>query len=300
MMFTVDIDAERPRLRALAYRMLGTVADSEDVVQESFARFYQLTSDEQHGIRNPGAWLMRVAGRVALDQLKSARTRREHYVGEWLPEPVPSDSDYAVRPPADPADVTVAAEAVSQALLILLERLSPAERAVYVLRESFELPYGEIAEVLERSPGACRQLFSVANSRLRQAGGAASSPVAPAAHDDVVRAFAAACESGDMAALAQILDPSVVLRSDGGGRVSAALRPVAGLEHVTRLLMGLRTKFPEASVGLVDTAGALGVTMNLDGSVAGIMTCAVSPAGITEIWIMRNPDKLTHWLESAP
>lgn len=297
MICTVDTDAERPRLRALAYRMLGTVADAEDVVQESFARFYQLPPDQRQLIRNPGAWLMRVASRLALDQLKSARAHREHYVGPWLPEPVPRSSDYAAGAAQDPLDAVIAAEDVSQALLVLLEQLSPAERAVYVLRESFGLPYAEIAVVLQRSAGACRQLFSVAAKRLRGSGTVTEANTAE--HDDAVRAFAAACESGDLASLAQVLDPSVILRSDGGGRVSAAQRPVLGLDHVSRLLLGLRSKYPQAAVELVEVPGTLGAALLLNGEVGGLMTCAVGPRGISDVWIMRNPDKLTLWQPSG-
>lgn len=291
-----DIDVERPRLRALAYRMLGTVADAEDVVQEGFARFYRLPSQQREEIRNPGAWLMRVVGRLALDELKSARARRVDYVGEWLPEPVPVDSEYA-GDRADPADIVSTGDAISQALLMLLESLSPAERAVYVLRESFALPYDEIADMVGRSPGACRQLLVTARRHLQA--NSPSGAVSRALHDDVVRAFAEACERGDVSALTQLLDPSVTVRSDGGGKVSAARRPVVGLDNVARLLIGLRTKYPQAHAELAEVPGAHGVVMVLHDDVAGVMTCAVGPSGISDIWIMRNPDKLTLWGQPA-
>ncbi|WP_150462266.1 sigma factor-like helix-turn-helix DNA-binding protein [Nesterenkonia ebinurensis] len=236
---------------------------------------------------------MRVTARIALDHLKSARVQREHYIGEWLPEPIPAASDFASGMATDPADAVVIQDDVSQAILILLERLTPAERAVYVLRESFALPYAEIAEILQRTPGACRQLFSTATRHLQES--FLSHQVTPIEHDDAVRAFVSACVTGDLASLAKSLDPAVVVRSDGGGKVSAARRPVVGLERVSRLLIGLRTKYPHATVQLARTPGALGAVMLLEGQIAGVMTCATGARGIASIWIMRNPDKLTLW-----
>lgn len=286
------VESEQPRLRALAYQMLGTVAEAEDAVQEAYARYYRLSEQERQEIHRPGAWLMRTTGRIALDELKSARARRTEYIGPWLPEPVPAESDYGSGHEPDPADVVSTASLVSQALLILLETLSPAERAVYVLRESFLMAHGDISQTVGRSPAACRQLLISARKRLGQSGRQA---VAPQEHDAAVRAFAAACESGDMDALAEVLDPSVTLRSDGGGKVTAALHPVDGLEKVARLLLGLREKHPEARLEIRRAAGAVAVVMMMEGQTAGVVTCQVTPQGISEIWITRNPEKLTLW-----
>lgn len=289
---TTTVESERPRLRALAYQMLGTVSEAEDAVQEAYARYYRLSEQEREEIRRPGAWLMRTTGRIALDELKSARARRTDYLGEWLPEPVPAESDYASGHQPDPADVVSTASMVSQALLILLESLSPAERAVYVLRESFLMAHGEISQTVGRSPAACRQLLISARKRLGQSG---RQTVLPQQHDDTVRAFAAACESGDMTALAEVLDPSVTLRSDGGGKATAALHPIIGLEKVTRMLRGLREKHPEARLETHRAAGALALTMVMEDQTVGVMTCSVSPQGISEVWITRNPEKLSLW-----
>lgn len=284
----IDLQAERPRLMGLAYQMLGTVQDAEDAVQEALSRFYALPETERDAVRKPGAWLMRTTARIGLDTLKSARMQREKYVGEWLPEPLPAD---AVG--ADPGAVVSSADSVSQAFLIILESLTPAERAVYVLRESFVMPYQEIAGVVGRSAGACRQLFSSAKRRLSSQTG--ETRTSRTEQDQAVRAFAAACESGDTEALAKVLDPSVVVRADGGGRVSAARRPVAGLDKVVRLFMGLRVKYPHGRVQVRRGSGALAVVLLLDEEVAGVMTCAVGAFGISDIWIMRHPDKLRFW-----
>ncbi len=223
-----DVVRERRRLLSLAYRVLGTVADAEDAVGETYVRWYRLSEEERAAVANPQAWLTRVAGRVCLDALGSARARRERYVGEWLPEPVPADlfaGTGGAAEAADPADRVSLDESVSTAFLVVLEAMTPAERVSFVLHDVFALPFAEVAAVVGRSPGAVRQLASSARRRVRE-GGAAQ--VDRLQHDAVVRAFARACRTGDVETLTRVLDPAVVLRSDGGGVVSAARRPVRG------------------------------------------------------------------------
>jgi len=287
-----DLENERGALLGLCYRMLGTVADAEDAVQETFVRWLRLTDAERAAIRNPAAWLTRVAGRVCLDMLGSARARRERYVGEWLPEPVPGDSPIAASAPIDPADRVTLDDSVSMALLVLLESLTPAERVAFVLHDVFGVPFGEIAESVGRSPDAVRQLASQARRRVQQhRAGAASREE----HDAVTRAFAAATQTGDLQSLVAVLDPDVVLRADGGGRVSAARRPVRGADRVARFLLGLPHLEPDAVVEPIRTPDGLGLIATLHGEPNALFTVDVRDGRVADIYVMRNPDKLSQW-----
>ena len=288
----IDVDNERGNLLAVCYRMLGTVADAEDAVQETYVRWLRLSEEERAAIRNPGAWLTRVAGRVCLDMLGSARARRERYVGEWLPEPVPEDSPVAASVPVDPADRVALDDSVSLALLVVLESLTPAERVAFVLHDVFGVPFDEIAATLGRSSAAVRRLALHARRRVqeRRAGDASR-----AEHDAVARAFAAATTTGDLDALVSVLDPGVVLRSDGGGRASAALRPVAGADRVARFLLGLPRLEPDAVLHAVQTPDGLGFLATLRDEPSAQFTLRVRDGRITDVYIMRNPDKLTQW-----
>lgn len=287
-----DLENEREPLLGLCYRMLGTVADAEDAVQETFVRWLRLTDAERAAIRNPAAWLTRVAGRVCLDMLGSARARRERYVGEWLPEPVPGDSPIAAPAPIDPADRVTLDDSVSMALLVLLESLSPAERVAFVLHDVFGVPFGEIAESVGRSPDAVRQLASQARRRVQQHRARAASREQ---HDAVTRAFAAATQTGDLQSLVAVLDPDVVLRADGGGRVSAARRPVRGADRVARFLLGLPRLEPDAVVEAIRTPDGLGLIATLHGEPSALFTLAVRDGRVADIYVMRNPDKLSQW-----
>jgi RNA polymerase sigma-70 factor, ECF subfamily len=285
------LEGERVGLMRLAYRMLGTVADAEDAVQETYVRWYRLTEDERAVIENPGAWLTRVASRVCLDMLGSARARRERYVGEWLPEPIPEGSVLASAMP-DPLDRITLDDSVSTALLVVLEALTPAERVAFVLHDVFAMPFAEIAEIVGRSPDACRQLASTARRHVRERRAAAASRES---HDALVRAFAVACATGDLAALTATLDPEVQLRSDGGGIRSAARRPVRGADNVARFVLGLMRMRPLAVITPTDTPDGLGFVIREDGVVEGVMLLRVEGYRIADVWIMRNPEKLTLW-----
>ncbi|WP_299960581.1 RNA polymerase sigma factor SigJ [uncultured Modestobacter sp.] len=277
---------QRQHLTAVAFRMLGTTADAEDAVQETYARWYRLTEAERAAIDRPAAWLTRVVSRVCLDVLGSARARRERYVGEWLPEPVPAG---AVD---DPAERAALGDSVGLALLVVLETLTPAERVVFVLHEVFAVPYGEIAEAVGRSRGACRQL---ATSARRRVDAARADAPAPARRDAVVRAFAAACAGGDLAALVALLDPDVVLRSDGGGVVSAARNPVRGAVQVARFLLGLVAKNPGVVLEEVTTGDGVGYAWRDDRGMRGVLVLRVAGDRPTDVWIVLNPEKLTRW-----
>jgi RNA polymerase sigma-70 factor (ECF subfamily) len=251
-----------------------------------------------------------VVSRICLDELRSARARREQYVGEWLPEPLPTQVaggpfGAAKAASADPLDKVTLDESVSTALLVVLESLSPAERVAFVLHDVFAVPFAEIASIVGRSTDACRQLATTARRHVRER---RAGRVSTAVHDDVVRTFIAACAGGDLAALTAVLDPAVELRSDGGGFVSAARRPVVGALNVARFLLGILEKQPAADVEQRVTADGITLTFGFDGMVAGVVTLGVGapatpppagqahpPAAVCNVWIMMNPEKLTLW-----
>ena len=285
-----ELTGERRHLLSLAFRMLGTVAEAEDAVQETYIRWYRMPLAERDRIEVPRAWLTRVASRICLDLLGSARARRERYVGPWLPEPVPGSA--FAESPADPLDQVTLDDSVSTALLVVLESMTPAERVAFVLHDVFAVPFPEIAQVVGRTPAACRQLASSARSRVQQAPARA---IPRDEHDRVVRAFAAASQAGDLQALISVLDPDVVLRSDGGGRVSAARNPVYGADRVARFLFGILGRRDGREVLEQDTSDGLGFALWDEGRIVSVTTLEVSGGRITDVRIMLNPDKLSLW-----
>lgn len=287
-----ELEQERRRLLALAYRMLGTVADAEDAVQETYVRWYRQPDADRALIENPAAWLTRVASRICLDMLGSARARRERYVGEWLPEPLPGESAIAAAVPVDPLEHVTLDESVSVALMVVLESLTPAERVAFVLHDVFAMPFSEIAETVGRTPDATRQLASQARRRIRERRAGAASREQ---HDAVARAFAAATMTGELSALIAVLDPNVVLRSDGGGKVSAAIRPVVGPDRVARFLLGLPRLKPTAVTEPTLTPEGLAFLVTIDGRADSVISVDVTGDRITDVYIVRNPDKLTLW-----
>lgn len=288
-----ELLAERRHLIALAFRMLGTIAEAEDAVQETYLRWYRLSQEERDAIEVPRAWLTRAASRVCLNVLASARHRRERYVGPWLPEPVPLQTFPASDIGAtDPLDRVTLDESVSTALLLVLETMTPAERVAFVLHDVFAVSFAEIAEIVGRSPAACRQLATSARRRVKQD----RSRQAPRGeHDETVRAFAAAARAGDIAGLVAVLDPEVVLRSDGGGVVSAARHPVIGADKVARFLLGAVAKNPLAEVLDQETPDGLGFALWNEGRVFGIATIEVHAGVVTGVHLVMNPHKLTLW-----
>lgn len=305
-----DIFRERRRLLALGYRMTGTLADAEDIVQETYLRWYRLTEEERNAIVNPAGWLTTVAGRVALDLLGSARRRREQYVGEWLPEPVPVEvfsGATAARPGAtaarlgttahghagaDPLDRITLDDDVSTALLVVLEAMTPAERVAFVLHDVFDVPFDEIAEAVGRSSAAVRQLAASARRHVCESRSAA---VPRAEHDRVVRAFQDATRTGDVAALVRFLAPDVQLRSDGGGVVRAARNVVSGSDNVARFLLGIAAKNPHFAVEEQQFGDGLGLVFRDGATVHSVMNVQVDDGVISRLWIVLNPAKLTHW-----
>jgi RNA polymerase sigma-70 factor, ECF subfamily len=280
-----EFETHRGYLTAVAYRMLGTLADAEDAVQETYLRFARVDTEQ---IREVRGWLTTALGRICLDHIGSARSRREQYVGPWLPEPVVG-VDLGVRP-ISPEDRVTLDESVSMAMLVLLESLSPAERTAFVLHDVLSVPYDEIAETVGRSEPACRQLVSRARAHVRD-----RSPrftIDAAQQSEAVGAFLAACADGRVEALVGVLAPDVVLRSDGGGLVSGVARqPVIGADNVARLLLGVASKH-SAFPWTRRVNGAAGLVFEGADGVVGVMGFTVADGRITEIDFVVNPEKL--------
>jgi RNA polymerase sigma-70 factor, ECF subfamily len=324
-----SFEPHRGFLVGLAYRMLGSVAEAEDVVQDAFLRWNAV---ERAGVAEPRAFLARIASRLCLDRMKAASTRRERYVGTWLPEPLIELVDPAVGPslaslrgsgdavdgglagsagsPAiasaiaapgtgSPLAATVLAEDVSYALLMTLERLSPLERAAFLLHDVFDMDYGDIAGVLERSEAACRQLAARGRDHVREE--RPRFATTPEANARLVGAFQTAMLQGDIAGFARLLADDAVLYSDGGGKRTAALNPIYGRDKIVRFIAGLTGKgqLPGSLRGMPARINGLpGFVIHRDG---GVETLALEVSGdkLVAIYIIRNPDKLRHLREPA-
>jgi RNA polymerase sigma-70 factor, ECF subfamily len=282
-----EFERHRSQLTGVAYRMLGSLQDAEDAVQEAYLRYTGASGAE---IRNPRAWLTRTIVRICLDEMGSARARRETYIGPWLPEPIVDPTQSLSSVPLGPEDRVTLDESVSMAMLVLLESLSPPERTALILHDVLGLPYGEVSEALGRNEAACRQLVSRARHHVREH--APRFNPDRAQHAEAVRAFLAACSRGSVAELVRVLDPDVTLRSDGGGLVAGvARRPVVGADHVARLLLGVAAKHVATSwVGTVN--GSPGVVFEAASGVVGVMAFTVAGGLITEIDFVVNPEKL--------
>jgi len=290
------ITSERRQLINLAYRLLGSLAEAEDAVQEAYARWYAMTDQQQEAIRSPGAWLTTVTSRICLDMLGSARARRERYVGEWIPEPVPEPAEWISGRPggitADPADRITLDESVSMAFLVVLESMTPAERVALILHDVFGYPFAEVAQITGRTPAACRQLASSARRRVR----AGQPPGTPTRQAGLVRDFKNAWEAKDIDALIGLLDPDATVTADGGGRVSAALRPIEGAEQIARYALDIAGRVPSNLTILERTVnGQPGLVAQQDGVTVTVFAFDVAGDRITHIWAVRNPDKLRPW-----
>ncbi|MGY0232854.1 RNA polymerase sigma factor SigJ [Longispora urticae] len=269
----MEFEEHRAALTSLAYRILGSRHDAEDIVQEAWLRWRDATD-----VRNPRGFLFTVVTRLAIDRLRSRA--REPYVGPWLPEPVPT-----------PADVVDRRAEVSLAALRLMEQLTPPQRAVYVLREAFDLPYAEIAAVLEVTEPGARQLHRRAGSLLAE--GRARFEPDPAAHRALVDRFLAAASTGDSAGLHRLLAEDVVLWSDGGGRVRAALQPIYGADRVARFLLGVIGKFPSRWERAEANGGPV---LFWFGGNAHLWSFEVADGRIVGVQSLSNPDKLVSWV----
>jgi len=294
------IMSERRQLINLAYRLLGSLADAEDAVQETYARWYAMSRPQQDAIESPGAWLTTVASRICLDLLGSARARRERYVGEWIPEPLPEPGEWITGRPggttADPADRVTLDESVTMAFLVVLESMTPAQRVALILHDVFRYTFDEVADIVGRTPAACRQLASSARRRVR----AAPAPAAPAARQaDIVRDFRQAWEAKDIGALIGLLDPDATMTADGGGLAVAALRPIEGGERIARYAVDLADLADLAIGGLTllerTVNGQPGLVAQQDGVTVTVFAFDIAGDRITRIWAVRNPEKLRPW-----
>jgi RNA polymerase sigma-70 factor (TIGR02957 family) len=272
----------RNLLFTVAYEMLGSAADAEDVLQETWLRWVGVDLDT---VRDQRAYLVRITTRQALDRLRALRRRKESYVGPWLPEPLLTAPDVA-------EDVELA-ESVSMAMLLVLETLTPTERAVFVLREVFDVDYDEIAEAVDKSPAAVRQIAHRARAHV-----AARRPrgvVTAAQTREALAAFQRAVETGDLRSLVNILAPDVVFLGDGGGVKQAVLRPIVGADRVARLLSaGLGTVTAAVSLRPAQVNGCPALILRLDGEIDTVVAVRIDDGLITGLYAVRNPEKLSH------
>lgn len=275
-----EFDEHRAVLVGAAYRVVGSVTDAEDVVQETWLRWAGVDHDE---VRDTRAYLIRITTRLALNRLRQQKARREEYVGPWLPEPINSDDD--------PAVAVEMADSVSMAMLVVLETLSPLERATFVLREVFDLPYDEIADTLGRSEAAVRQLAHRARGHVH-----ARQPrhqVDKERHNELTMRFMAAAGSGDFNQVVSLLAPDAVLISDGGGKKKAALRPIHGPDKIARWMFAVIAENPDFQIRIAPLNGELAFIAYYDDAPDTVAFLESTGDQITGLYLIRNPDKLT-------
>lgn len=280
-MHTELFEQQRSRLTGIAYGMLGSVMDAEDVVQDAYLRWLAVDVAE---IESPAAFLTTMTTRIAIDRLRSARVRREQYVGPWLPEPVIG----SVEP--DPADIVAEAESLSISMLIALERLQPVERAVLLLREIFDYDYTDIADIVDKSPANCRQIAVRARER---AGDLTRSHPTSDAENAIISRYVDAVTAGDVGRLAEIFADDVVLWADGGGIARAARHPLFGATRVARHLVGVQPQTPPGTeVRLVRANGEISLVGLSDGSPIGLITFEIRDDVVVGVRALLNPEKL--------
>ncbi|MFE5846263.1 RNA polymerase sigma factor SigJ [Streptomyces niveus] len=288
--------SERRQLINLTYRLLGSLAEAEDAVQETYARWYAMSRQRRSAIEKPGAWLTTVASRICLDLLGSARAWRERYMGEWLPEPLPEPTEWITGRPGeatvDPADRITLDESVNMAFLVVLESMTPAERVAFILHDVFRYAFAEIAEITGRTPAACRQLASSARRRVRDSRAPA---VATAQQAGIVRDFKQAWETNDIAALVGLLDPDATMTADGGGLVSAVLRPIEGGDRIARAYVGIGAAAPGLTIREKTVNGRPGLVSQYEGVNVTVFAFDIAGDRIRHIWAVRNPEKLRPW-----
>ncbi|HZC69887.1 MAG TPA: RNA polymerase sigma factor SigJ [Jatrophihabitans sp.] len=292
-----EVMSERRQLINLAYRLLGSLTEAEDAVQETYARWYAMSRPQQEAIESPGAWLTTVASRICLNMLGSARARRERYVGEWIPEPLPDRREWLGgrlgSGTIDPVDRVTLDESVNMAFLVVLESMTPAERVAFILHDVFLYSFAEVAEIVGRTPAACRQLASSARRRI----GTAPAPVTPAVeHAEIVRNFKRAWEAKDIDALIGLLDPDATATADGGGRALTFLRPIYGCAQIAHAWVELANRATSDMTLLERTVnGEPGLVIQEGGVTVTVFAFDVVGDQIKHIWVVRNPDKLGTW-----
>jgi len=276
-----DVERLRPRLRGLAYRMLGAVDDAEDVVQEAFLRWHRAGGD---GIRSPEAWLVTVVTRLCLDRLRAIAVERAAYVGPWLPEPLVGN------PPEAPDRRVELASDLSMAFLVMLERLAPEERAAFLLHDVFDCGYAEIAQALGKSEAACRQIVHRARRRVRE--GRPRFQVSPAAHRRLLQQYAEAVRTRDEARLLALFARDATFTSDGGGKTWAALNVIRGADRIVRLLLALARKLPDRVDVIAPVNGQPGILTYMDGRPCAATAFETDGQRILSVFRVLNPDKL--------
>ncbi|MBG7699210.1 RNA polymerase sigma-70 factor [Streptomyces sp. MC1] len=282
---TKDFLSARPRLFGIAYRVLGSAVEAEDVMQETWLRWQ---NTDRTKVLEPAAFLTTVATRLAINLAQSARVRRESYVGPWLPEPVDTTED--------PQLGAERAEALEMAVLLLLEKLNPVERTAYVLREAFDYPYGRVSEILETSEANARQLVSRARRHLAAE---RRERVTPAAHRRLLEVFLSAARTGDLSVLEDVLTADVVSYSDGGGIRGASKIPVIGRPHVSRYLVAFAPRFwPQADIRWVEANGLPAVLISAGGNAVALLSVDISTEGIDRLMWVMNPAKLAPYVAS--
>nr|WP_232266115.1 RNA polymerase sigma factor SigJ [Streptomyces pactum] len=287
----------RRQLINLAYRMLGSLADAEDAVQETYARWYALSGPKRLAVESPAAWLTTVAGRVCLNQLRSARARRERYVGAWLPEPLPDPAEWhtggAYGAASDPADRITLDESVGMAFLVVLDSMSPAQRVAFVLHDVYRYPFAEVARIVDRTPAACRQLASSARRRVRAAQ-ALSAPTPREAA--LVRDLKRAWEANDINALVGLLDPEATAIGDGGGLASTLRHPLHGAENIARRTVRFGGRLSGTTLIECTVNGRPGLVGRRGGAVVvTVYSFGIAGDRIRHLWAVRNPEKLRAW-----
>ncbi|MFE4911034.1 RNA polymerase sigma factor SigJ [Streptomyces sp. NPDC056652] len=292
---TDEIAGERRQLINVAYRLLGSLAEAEDAVQEAYARWYALPRTRRDEIVSPGAWLTTVTGRVCLDVLGSARARRERYVGAWLPDPLPDHAEWHHGHGTDLADQMILDESVTMAFLVVLESMTPAERVAFVLHDVFRFPFAEIAGIVGRTPAACKQLAASARRRVR----VARAPVTADGQADVVRQVKEAWETRDIAALVGLLDPAAVMTADGGGMVGTVPHPVEGGARIAQYMVAIAEKAPGLELLERSVNGVPGLVARRAGAVMTVASFDVVDGRVTRIWAVRNPEKLRPWVRDG-
>ncbi|MBY4947516.1 RNA polymerase sigma-70 factor [Cupriavidus respiraculi] len=279
---TLMFERLRPRLQAIAYRMLGSAAEAEEIVQDAWLRWHEA---DRTAICNAEAWLVAVATRLSIDRLRAAKVQREHYEGIWLPEPLLCDS------PPTPEDVVEHVDNVSVAFLLVLERLAPEARAAFLLREVFDADYGEIASTLGKSEAACRQLVHRAKAQVRSGG--ARYAISADTHRRLLTRFAQALSAGDFSSINAMLAEDAVLLGDGGGKVPSFPQPLLGGRRIAQLFFATRLRFGAAvRVELAALNGRLGVLRFIDGQLESAQSFETDGERILRIQVQRNPDKL--------
>jgi RNA polymerase sigma-70 factor (ECF subfamily) len=280
-----EFDSYRPLLFSIAYRMLGSVADAEDILQEAFLRWHGAAGGE---IQSTRAFLVTIVSRLCINQLQSARVRREEYVGQWLPEPI------VTGPRSDPLEISRLDESLSLAFMVLLERLSPVERAVFLLREVFDYEYAEIAGILGKDEANCRQILSRAHQHM--AGSRPRFQPSPERREQLLAKFLQATASGNLDNLVAMLSSDAVLHSDGGGKAAAVPNLIHGADHVARAILGgMKKLVPEGLASRVaQINGQPGVVSYREGRPYSVVTIDIAGDRIQTVYIVTNPEKLAH------